>query len=95
MSTLSFHGSNAGDRLLGPYFLPPCLTGAVYHNFLQNFSPVLLQDVDLWARIHSRFIHDCAAPHFLLEVQEFWKSMFPQQWKGCSGPTTTELVLLL
>jgi hypothetical protein len=22
------------DRLLGPYFLSPCLTGALYHDFL-------------------------------------------------------------
>jgi len=31
----------------GPYFLPPCLTGAVYHSFLKNFLPLLLQDVDM------------------------------------------------
>jgi hypothetical protein len=27
LSTSSFHTGNAGDRLLGPYFLPPRLTG--------------------------------------------------------------------
>jgi hypothetical protein len=45
--------------------------------------------------IHSRFLHDCAPPHFLLEVQEFWNSMFPEQWKGSRGLIAMELILLL
>jgi len=36
----------AADRLLGPYFLPPRLTGAVYRDFLRKVFPELLQDMD-------------------------------------------------
>jgi hypothetical protein len=35
----SFHADVAGDKLLGHYFLPPRLTGAVYHSFLMKRPP--------------------------------------------------------
>jgi len=47
VSTLSFHAGVLGDRLLGPYVLPPRLTGDVYHDCLWNFRLEPLQDVDL------------------------------------------------
>jgi hypothetical protein len=39
MFVLSFHAGIARDRLLGPYFLPQCLTGAVHHDWLRNVLP--------------------------------------------------------
>jgi hypothetical protein len=57
-SALSFHANNADDRFLGPYFLSPRLTADVYHDFLQNFLPELLQDVDLQTGINLWFMHD-------------------------------------
>ena len=39
--------------------------GAVYHNFLRNVLPELLQKVDLQTGILLRSIHDGAAPYFL------------------------------
>jgi hypothetical protein len=87
VSTLSFHAGIAGNRLLGTYFLPPCLTGAVYHNFLQNVLPELLQDVVLQTRIHLWFMHDGAPPHFLLAVRQFLNNVFPEQWIEQGGPT--------
>jgi len=41
----------AGDRLLGPYFLPPRLTGTVYHDIPRSVLPELLQGVDLQTEI--------------------------------------------
>jgi hypothetical protein len=83
VSTLScFDAGIARARLLGSYFLPPCLTGAVYHDFLQNVLPELLQDVDVQSGIHLWFMHDGAPPHFLLAVQQLLNSMFPQQMIG-------------
>ena len=79
--------SIAGDSLLGPYFLPPCLTGAAYHSFLQNVLPELLQDVALQSRIHLLITHADAPPHFLLTVQEFLNNVFPERWIGQSGLT--------
>jgi hypothetical protein len=72
VSTLSSHADTAGYRLPGCYFLPPPppLTGAVYEDFLQNFRPQLLQDVDLQTRIYLLFMHDGAPPHSLFT---FWK----------------------
>jgi hypothetical protein len=44
----SVHAGTAADTLLGPYFLPPRLTGAVDQSFHQNLLPELLQYVDLF-----------------------------------------------
>jgi hypothetical protein len=65
MSTVSFHAGTAEDKLLGPYFLPPRLTGAVYHDLLLIVLPELLQEVHLW------FMHDGASPHFFLQFGNF------------------------
>jgi hypothetical protein len=40
---LSFQTGVAEGRLLGNYFPSPCLTGPVYHDFLRNLHPQLLQ----------------------------------------------------
>jgi hypothetical protein len=85
--TLSFRTGIAGDRLLGPYFLPPRLTGAVYHDLLRNVRPELLQDVDLLTGIHLGFMHDGTPSHFLLEFRKFSNNVFPEQWIGQDGPT--------
>ena len=47
VSPLRFRAGTMAGRLLEPYSLPPHLTGAVYHDFLHNSLPELLQDVDL------------------------------------------------
>ena len=67
--TVSSHAGMEGDRLLGP--LPPRLTGTVYHDFLGNFLPDLLQDVDFQATIYLWFMHDCGPPNFLIAVRDF------------------------
>jgi hypothetical protein len=85
-STLSFHASIAKERLLGPYSLAPCLTGAVDHDFLYNVLSELLQDVDLLTGIHVWFMHDGAPPH-LLTFRKFVNNLFPEQWVGRGGPT--------
>jgi len=51
ITTLNFHAGIAGDRLLGPYFLPPRLTGTVYHDIPRSVLPELLQGVDLQTEI--------------------------------------------
>jgi len=49
--TLNFHAGIAGDRLLGPYFLPPRLTGTVYNIIPRTVLPELLQGVDLQTEV--------------------------------------------
>jgi hypothetical protein len=56
------------DRLLGPYFLSPRLTGAIYNDFLRKVLPEPLQDMDMQTRIQLWFMHDNVPPHFLLAV---------------------------
>jgi hypothetical protein len=54
---------------------PPRLTWeALYHDFLRNVLPKLLQDVDLQGRHLLWFMHYCASPHFLLAFLEFWNN---------------------
>jgi hypothetical protein len=65
--TLSFHAGTAGDRLKGTYFLPVYLTGAVYLDFLRNFLPELLQDVDMQTMVHLWFMHDQVLYHIFLQ----------------------------
>jgi hypothetical protein len=50
--TLNFRTGIAGDRLMGPYFLPPRPSEAVYHDFLRKVLPELLQYVHMQNRIH-------------------------------------------
>jgi hypothetical protein len=87
VSTWSFHASIAGDRLLGPYCLPPRLSVAVYNDFLRNIILELSQDEDLHARIHLWLMHDGASPHFLLALREFLRNVFLEQRRGRGGPT--------
>jgi hypothetical protein len=96
VSTLCFHAEIEGDRLLGHYFLPLCLTGAVYHDFLSEVFPELLEDVYLQSRINLWCLHDDddddddddeAPSHFLLAVQEFLNNVYPEQWVQQGKPT--------
>ena len=75
MFTSSLPAGIPADRLLGPYFLPLCLTGAVYRDFLRKVLPELLQDMDPQTGILLWFVH---LPHFLTAVREFLNSMLPE-----------------
>jgi len=66
VSVLIFHASTASDRLLGPYFFPPRLTGAVYLDFIRNFLPEMLQDANQQTEIHLKIVHDCDLSHLFL-----------------------------
>jgi hypothetical protein len=55
LSALIHLASIAGTRLLGPYFLPPRLTGALYQDLLLKHLE-LLQDADLQTMIHLWFM---------------------------------------
>ena len=74
MSTLIFHTSIVGGRLMEPYFLPPHLTGPVYHGFQWNVLPELLQDVNLQTKIYL-WLMSIDAPSYLA-VGGFLNNMF-------------------
>jgi hypothetical protein len=85
---LIFHAGTASDRLLGPYFLPPRLTGAVQLDFLQNFLPEMFQDANLQTGIRLKSLHDNVPPHLLLTFRQFLNSLYPEQRIGRDGQTT-------
>ncbi|EZA54493.1 hypothetical protein X777_05748 [Ooceraea biroi] len=80
-----------GYFLLGPYELPPRLTGAGYLNFLQNQLDQLLMDalddVPLAVRRRTWFMHDGAPPHFSVDIRQWLDRRFPYHWVG-RGPDT-------
>jgi hypothetical protein len=80
VSTLSFQAGTAEDRLLGPYFLPPRLTGAVDRNFLRNILSELLKDVDVHSTIHLWYIHNGTPLYLLLEPGEVLDNLPQEQW---------------
>ena len=84
--TLNFHAGIAGDRLLGPYFLPPRLTGAVYHDIPRSVLPELLQSVDLQTEIQLMVHTWWRRTKFFLAFREVLHNVFPKHWIGGSGP---------
>lgn len=83
VSTLSFHAGIAGDRIVETYFVSPDLTGVVYHSFLWNVLPQLLQNMNLQTRIHLWFVFNGAPPH----SWEFLNNVFLEQWIGWCRPS--------
>lgn len=71
-----------GDKLLGPYVLPPNLNGGSYLFFLQNTLSDILDDLSLDIRSKMWFMQDGAPPHFPLVVRHHLSSTFPQRWIG-------------
>jgi len=51
---------------IGPFFLPPRLTGEIYVDFLENELLAFLEDVPLREREELIFQHDGASAHFSL-----------------------------
>jgi hypothetical protein len=72
--------------ILGPVVLLKRLTGAVYHHFLVNGLPLLLELVPLHKQQHMWFMHDGALTHFLLTVRRHLNLTFDEQWRGRGDP---------
>src|SRR6201990_2670814 len=53
-----------GDNLIGPFFLPPRLSGVSYLQFLQDNIPELLQDIPIANRQGMWFMHEDAQAHY-------------------------------
>lgn len=75
-----------GDYLIGPYFLPQRLTGELYHQFIQNDLPGLLEDVPLRIRTEMWYMHDGAPAHFALNVRQLLNARYQNKWIGRGGP---------
>lgn len=75
------------DFLIGPYLLPPRLTGNIYLHFLQDVLPELLDNAHVPIGIRARmwFQHDGAPAHFSRIVQDHLNQQFPARWIGRGG----------
>ncbi|KAL6417600.1 hypothetical protein ACFW04_012632 [Cataglyphis niger] len=72
------------NRIIGPYFLPPRLTGEVYTNFLEHQLPELLEDSS--PRKTTIFQHDGALAHFSRQARNILNAYYPNKWMGRDGP---------
>ncbi|KAL6417686.1 hypothetical protein ACFW04_012579 [Cataglyphis niger] len=61
------------NRIIGPYFLPPRLTGEVYTNFLEHQQQLIFQ-------------HDGALAHFSRQARNILNAYYPDKWMGRDGP---------
>ncbi|XP_054014765.1 uncharacterized protein LOC128895847 [Hylaeus anthracinus] len=62
--TINVWAGIIGSYIIGPYFLPNKLNGAVYLQFLREELPSLLTDIPLSIVQKLIFQHDGAPPHF-------------------------------
>jgi hypothetical protein len=58
----------------------------VYHRFLVNDLPILLEHVPVHQRQHMWFMHDGAPPRFICIVRQHLNQTFSEQWIGSGGP---------
>lgn len=77
-----------GDKLIGPYLLPPRLNAQVYALFVQDTLPELLDDVPLDVRQRMWFQHDGAPAHFGAAARQCLDHSFPHRWIGRRGPVS-------
>ncbi|XP_070528284.1 uncharacterized protein [Cardiocondyla obscurior] len=75
-----------GNRVIGPYFLPPRLDGERYAQFLENHLPILLEELPLQMRQTMIFQHDGAPPHYSRRARMVLDRHFPDRWIGRNGP---------
>src|SRR5699024_3507992 len=63
-------------KIIGPFFFHEKLNGQVYLNFLRNFLPMLLEEVDLNTRQNMWFQQDGAPPHFHRDVRHYLDTIY-------------------
>ncbi|KAL7644692.1 UNVERIFIED_CONTAM: hypothetical protein RMT77_004233 [Armadillidium vulgare] len=74
-----------GDNLVGPFFLPPRLSGVSYLQFLQNNLPGLLQYISISNRQGMWFMHDGAPSHYSRIVTDYLNTTYGHRWVGRNG----------
>lgn len=75
-----------GEHLVGPYILPPRLTGESYLHFLETTFDAYLDELPLERLRRLWFMHDGAPAHSTREVTDWLNQHFPLQWIGRNGP---------
>uniref|UniRef100_V5G8C7 Transposase n=1 Tax=Anoplophora glabripennis TaxID=217634 RepID=V5G8C7_ANOGL len=84
--TLNVWGGILGDRVIGPHFFNGTLNGEMYHHFLINDLPILLENVPLNVRQNLWLQQDGAPPHNSSRVRNFLNDQYGGRWIGRGGP---------
>jgi hypothetical protein len=73
---------NVNDFLIGTYLLPQQLSAEIYHEFLKEKLPEMLEEILLSVRRNMWFQHGVAAAHFACQVQEHLTFTCNDHWIG-------------
>ena len=74
------------DFLIGPYLLLWWLIAHIYHVFLEENLPEILEEISLLVRRNMWFQHDRSAAHFARQVREHLTATCNDHWIRQSGP---------
>ena len=74
--------------VIGPYLLPPNLTGDSYLNFSEHVLHGILEDVPLHVYQNMWFQYNVTPLHFTHAVQGHLDQSFGQMWIGRGGLIT-------
>jgi hypothetical protein len=73
------------EFLIGPYLLPWWLSAQIYHVFLKEKLPEMLEEILLSVRRNTWFQHDGAAAHFAHQAWEHLTTTY-DCWTGQGEP---------
>lgn len=73
-------------QIIGPFELPENLNGEIYHDFLEDELPNLLEDAPLATRRAMWLQNDGCPAHYARGVRNYLDQTYPQRWIGRLGP---------
>lgn len=80
------------NNLCGPHFLPPRLNANLFHDFLENILPEVIEDVPLNLREECWMQLDGAPAHYGRQVQHWLDENYPRRWIGRQGGNRQNLI---
>jgi len=96
---VSFHASMAGEKLLGPHFVPRLLTGGLLPLLATNSFPQQLQNVDLQTAFRMRSTNNGALARFYfcslgILLQHTSETMDGMKWTNSRPVIHPDFILL-
>lgn len=83
--SINVWGGIVGNHVIGPHFFDGRVNGEVYHDFLENHLPLLLEGVPANIRERMWFLHDGAPVHHTAQIHNHPNQQFPARWLGRGG----------
>lgn len=73
-------------QIIDPFELPENLNREIYHDFLEDELPNLLEDAPLATRRAMWLQNDGCPAHYARGVRNYLDQTYPQRWIGRLGP---------